>query len=105
MLWDFRVVCLMPPATTGSRTPATCHEVTVISGSPDPAHVVMPRVHKVAALLKRWIMGTLQGGIQHQLHLDYYLDKFTSRFNRRRSRKSAGSCSTASPNRPWTSSR
>ena len=39
------------------------HEVTVISGSPDPAHVVMPRVHKVAALLKRWIMGTLQGGI------------------------------------------
>ena len=61
------------------------HEVTVISGSPDPAHVVMPRVHKVAALLKRWIMGTLQGGIQHQ-HLDYYLDEFTFRFNRRRSK-------------------
>jgi hypothetical protein len=45
----------------------------------------MPRVHKVAALLKRWIMGTLQGGIQHQ-HLDYYLDEFTFRFNRRRSK-------------------
>jgi hypothetical protein len=29
----------------------------------------MPRVHKVASLLKRWLMGTLQGGIQHQ-HLD-----------------------------------
>ena len=35
--------------------------------------------------LKRWLLGTLQGGIQHQ-HLDYYLDEFTFRFNRRRSR-------------------
>ena len=79
------------------------HQVTVISGGPEPAHVVMPRVHKVAALLKRWIWGTLQGGIQHQ-HLDYYLDEFTFRFNRRRSQARA-SCSTASPNRPWPSSR
>lgn len=60
------------------------HRVTVIRTNPDPAHVVMPRVHKVASLLKRWLMGTLQGGIQHQ-HLDYYLDEFTFRFNRRRS--------------------
>lgn len=29
------------------------HTVTVISTSPDPAHVVMPRVHKVASLAKR----------------------------------------------------
>jgi transposase-like protein len=61
------------------------HEVTVISSNPDPAHIVMPRVHKVAALLKRWLMGTLQGGVQHQ-HLDYYLDEFAFRFNRRRSK-------------------
>ena len=61
------------------------HTVTVISAAADPAHVVMPRVHKVASLLKRWLMGTLQGGIQHQ-HLDYYLDEFAFRFNRRRSR-------------------
>lgn len=60
------------------------HQVTVISASPDPAHEVMPRVHKVASLLKRWLLGTHQGGIQHQ-HLDYYLDEFTFRFNRRRS--------------------
>ena len=60
------------------------HQVTVISGGSEPAHEVMPRVHKVAALLKRWLLGTLQGGIQHQ-HLDYYLDEFTFRFNRRRS--------------------
>ena len=61
------------------------HTVTVISAGADPAHVVMPRVHKVASLLKRWLMGTLQGGIQHQ-HLDYYLDEFAFRFNRRRSK-------------------
>ncbi len=61
------------------------HRVTVISASTDPAHIVMPRVHKVASLLKRWLMGTLQGGIQHQ-HLDYYLDEFAFRFNRRNSK-------------------
>ena len=61
------------------------HQVTVISAGADPAHVVMPRVHKVASLLKRWLLGTLQGGIQHQ-HLDYYLDEFAFRFNRRRSK-------------------
>ena len=61
------------------------HQVTVISANIDPAHVVMPRVHKAASSLKRWLMGTLQGGIQHQ-HLDYYLDEFAFRFNRRRSK-------------------
>ena len=61
------------------------HRVSVISASPDPAHVVMPRVHRVAALLKRWLLGTHQGGVKaHQL--DYYLDEFTFRFNRRRSK-------------------
>ena len=61
------------------------HKVTVISGGSDPAHEVMPRVHLVASLLKRWLIGTHQGGIQRR-HLDYYLDEFTFRFNRRRSR-------------------
>ena len=61
------------------------HQVTVISAGSDPAHVVMPRVHQVVSLLRRWLMGTHQGGIQRQ-HLDYYLDEFTFRFNRRRSK-------------------
>ena len=61
------------------------HKVSIISAGPDPAHEVMPRVHSVAALLKRWLLGTHQGGIQAQ-HLDYYLDEFTFRFNRRRSK-------------------
>ena len=46
------------------------HQVTVISGGSEPAHEVMPRVHLVASLLKRWLIGTHQGGVQHQ-HLDY----------------------------------
>lgn len=61
------------------------HRVTVISRGDEHAHEVMPRVHTVASLLKRWLFGTLQGGIQ-QPHLDDYLDEFTFRFNRRRSR-------------------
>jgi transposase-like protein len=61
------------------------HQVSAISGRPEAAHELMPRVHKVASLLKRWLMGTLHGGVQHQ-HLDYYLDEFTFRFNRRHSR-------------------
>src|SRR5271166_4480596 len=61
------------------------HQVTVLSDGSDPAHEVMPRVHLVASLLKRWLIGTHQDGVQHQ-HLDYYLDEFTFRFNRRRSK-------------------
>lgn len=61
------------------------HRVTVINRSMEMAHEVMPRVHIIAALLKRWLDGTQQGGVQHQ-HLDYYLDEFSFRFNRRHSR-------------------
>ncbi len=40
--------------------------------------------HRIASLLKRWLMGTHQGAVSHG-HLDYYLDEFTFRFNRRTS--------------------
>lgn len=46
---------------------------------------LLPRVHRVVALLKRWLLGTYQGAVQFS-HLDYYLDEFTFRFNRRTSR-------------------
>jgi transposase-like protein len=46
---------------------------------------LLPRINRVVALLKRWLLGTYQGGI-HLSHLDYYLDEFTFRFNRRTSR-------------------
>ncbi len=58
---------------------------TVLSSSPEPAHVVMPGVHRIAALLKRWLLGTHQGAASAR-HLDYYLDEYTFRFNRRTSR-------------------
>jgi len=46
---------------------------------------LLPRVHRVASLLKRWLLGTHQGAVEAE-HLDYYLDEFTFRFNRRTSR-------------------
>lgn len=61
-----------------------CRKVTVLSDGGDPAHVLMPGVHRVASLLKRWLLGTHQGAVSPQ-HLDYYLDEFTFRFNRRTS--------------------
>ncbi len=61
------------------------HTIKTIKGSGMQAHQLLPRVHRVASLLKRWFLGTLQGGVQHR-HLDYYLDEFTFRFNRRTSR-------------------
>ena len=60
-------------------------EKTVMLGADDPAHVTMPGAHRVAALLKRWLLGTHQGAVQPK-QLGYYLDEFTFRFNRRTSR-------------------
>jgi transposase-like protein len=45
---------------------------------------LLPRVHRVISLLKRWLLGTHQGAVGHD-HLDDYLNEFTFRFNRRRS--------------------
>ena len=58
---------------------------SVLTGSLDPAHVSMPAVHRVASLLKRWLLGTHQGSVQRN-QLDHYLDEYTFRFNRRTSR-------------------
>jgi transposase-like protein len=57
---------------------------TVLSSSRDPAHVAMPGVHRIASLLKRWILGTHQGSVAPE-HLQSYLEEFTFRFNRRSS--------------------
>lgn len=54
-------------------------------GAAKPAHASMPGVHRVASLLKRWLLGTHQGAVSSK-QLDYYLDEFTFRFNRRTSR-------------------
>ena len=63
------------------------HDVTNLSRQKDKdaATRLLPRVHRVASLLKRWLLGTHQGAVSAR-HLDYYLDEFTFRFNRRKSR-------------------
>ena len=50
----------------------------------EPGDDPTPRVHMVASHLKRWLLGTHQGGQQVE-YLPYYLDEFTFRFNRRTS--------------------
>jgi transposase-like protein len=59
-------------------------KIKQIKGSGKTASQLMPRMHRVVSLLKRWLMGTHQGAVSHE-HLDYYLDEFTFRFNRRTS--------------------
>jgi transposase-like protein len=49
----------------------------------EPGEDPTPLVHRVASLLKRWLLGTHQGA-QNFSHLHYYLDEFTFRFNRRK---------------------
>lgn len=61
------------------------HKVTLLRGNKRSPDELLPRVHLVVSLLKRWLVGTHQGAVSHE-HLDYYLDEFTFRFNRRRSR-------------------
>jgi len=49
-----------------------------------PGEYLLPRVHRVVSLLKRWLLGTHQGAVEIR-HLDSYLDEFAFRFNRRKS--------------------
>ena len=60
------------------------HQRIVMLGSPVPAHMSMPGMHRVAALIKRWILGTHHGSVQPG-HLDDYLEELVFRFNRRTS--------------------
>jgi hypothetical protein len=61
------------------------HRSTVLDGQPKNAAIrVLPKVHRVSALIKRWWLGTHQGSLSHG-KLDHYLDEFAFRFNRRAS--------------------
>ncbi len=60
------------------------HQRHVIKGSGMKAHELMPAVHRVSALVKRWLLGTHQGAVK-ATHLDFYLAEWSFRFNRRRS--------------------
>ena len=66
-------------ATAGLYT----HQQLVGSGRQAPQ--LLPGVHRVSALAKRWLLGTHQGSVD-DAHLASYLNEFVFRFNRRRSR-------------------
>jgi transposase-like protein len=46
---------------------------------------LLPAVHRVASLIKRWLLGTHQGSVE-VAHLPSYMNEFVFRFNRRHSR-------------------
>jgi len=58
------------------------HKVRKIARSGKNASELLPHVHLVFSLVKRWLMGTHQGAISSE-HLSYYLDEYAFRFNRR----------------------
>jgi len=68
-------------------TPAALEEhkhVVMKRQSLEPGEDPTPLVHRIASLLKRWLLGTHQGGVQAE-HIRSYLDEFIFRFNRRKS--------------------
>ena len=70
---------------TGLESHGYTHEIKIAKrSSKELALKLLPRVHRVVSLLKRWVLGTHQGAVSPE-HLDYYLDEFTFRFNRRTS--------------------
>jgi transposase-like protein/Zn ribbon nucleic-acid-binding protein len=58
------------------------HQIKTISGSGKQAHELLPHVHMVDSLLKRWLLGTHHGRVSPK-YLPYYLDEFAFRFNRK----------------------
>ena len=70
-----------PKATQGNYR----HDRFVVSQTEAQAHIPLPGVHRVASLVKRWLLGTHHGSVSAD-HLQAYLDEFTFRFNRRHSR-------------------
>ena len=70
------------PAATRGRYE---HTSTSVEASGLPAHEVLPGVHRVFSLVKRWLMGTTQGSVSPE-HMQAYLDEWVFRFNRRNAR-------------------
>ena len=58
-------------------------KATNLKQTPQAAHEVHPGVHRVASLLKRWLLGTHQGSVDPD-HLQAYCEELVFRFNRRK---------------------
>ena len=52
----------------------------------DDEEKLLPHIHTIVSLLKRWLLGTHQGRVEKK-HLQAYLDEYVFRFNRRKSAK------------------
>lgn len=61
------------------------HSQRAASARGEDTGALLPGVHRIASLLKRWHLGTHQGRVD-DAHLQSYLDEFVFRFNRRNSR-------------------
>jgi len=72
------------PGYSGLEEKGYEREVSILGGRKKDASKLLPRVHRIASLLKRWLLGTHQGSVA-QWQLPYYLDEYTFRFNRRKS--------------------
>jgi hypothetical protein len=93
-LHPFVIECIEPgstlhtdgwPGYVGLEKKGFEREVSTTRGRRKEAAKLLPRVHRVASLLKRWLLGTHQGAVA-PWQLPYYLDEFTFRFNRRTSK-------------------
>jgi transposase-like protein len=71
-------------AYIGLEKSGYAHVRDVVSGGEMEAHDVLPGVHRIFSLLKRWMLCTHQGAISRK-HLQRYLSEFEFRFNRRTS--------------------
>lgn len=74
---DSRTGYIKVPNLGYSLSPTSLHHL-----DRDAAGRLFPRVHRVAALLKRWLLGIHHGRVSRR-HLPAYLNEFTFRFNRR----------------------
>ena len=54
---------------SGLEKKSYVHEVTVVRGREKSASELLPRVHRVVSLLKRWLLGAHQGAVSRNLKL------------------------------------
>ncbi len=71
------------PSYNGLSKKGYKHEVQK-STVKDEGEEVLPNVHRIASLLKRWLLGTHQSYLNKN-KLEYYLDEYVFRYNRRTS--------------------
>ena len=58
-------------------------EIHIQSDESDDENL-LPHIHTIVSLVKRWLLGTHQGAVEEK-HLQAYLDEYVFRFNRRKS--------------------